>query len=718
MIPLLTTEAEGPTATGPSEMRVGAPIASPILALLAVFAGGAGALATVLPTSVLLRSILLTVFVFIGAGSAILCWFELPVGVSIAGVMGLSLASVVAAATSMVWLGFWHPVPSCLALSLIVASSGLVRLWTLMGESRALSTLRENLGAFSTFRMRLGARDHIIGDSSLYLVIALPFLAFGTWLEALPLLRKDPGGEYGLLATPGGVLLITATVLAITGFFIAIAASRLVTGAICVLVVIFIGRVTVAAITDAPNYVWTYKHIGVVDYIVQHGALPSMPFDIYAPWPGFFTSVAWFSSITDLDLISIANWFPPLVNVMAAVMVAALALGLGLTVRAALTAVVAVQVLNWVGQDYFSPQAIAFVLAIAILALLAHSRDVPAAAYVSLPIFAVLVPTHQLTPVWICVVAVALGLFGRMRPRWLSLIYVLLLATYLYSRRSAIDQYGWFSGFNPFANSETAVSNPGSAGRIFTTSVEQGLSISMWLLAAICFVVVWRRMAARWAAGLIAFLSMLLLFAQNYGGEAILRVYLYSLPGCAVLLAGFVMVALKLGSRRRRLAAMVGAWLVVTGFAVAGMQGYFGSWSYVTITRAQLELSRQLLATTPPDALLIAPAPAGLPARASADYVRHASVNPWYDDKPEALEDALQDGRSMPDTIGWLESHAASNGHRRLYVLLPRQVWAYDQYMHYFKPGALQLLVEQLSSRPGWTKVENDADTLVFVYSG
>jgi hypothetical protein len=506
--------------------------------------------------------------------------------------------------------------------------------------------------------------------------------------------------------------------LSISGFFIAIATCRMVTGALCVLVVILTGRVTVAAITDAPNYVWTYKHVGVVDYIVQHGALPSVPFDIYAPWPGFFTSVAWFSSITDVDLISIANWFAPFVNVLAAVMVVALAIGLGLTGRAALAAVMAAQVLNWVGQDYFSPQAIAFVLAIAILALLVQSREVPAAGYVSLPIFAVLVPTHQLTPVWICIVAVALGVFRRMRPRWLSLTYVLLLAAYLYSRRSVIDQYGWLSGFNPFANSQTAVSNPGSAGRIFTTSVEQGLSISMWLLAAICFVVVWRRMAARWAAGLIAYSSMLLLFAQNYGGEAILRVYLYSLPGCAVLLAGFVMIALELGSRRRRLAAMVGAWLVVTGFAVAGMQGYFGSWSYVTITRAQLDLSRELLAATPPDTLLIAPAPAGLPARSSADFVRHASVNPWYDDKPEALEDALQDGRPMPDTMEWLESHARSDGHRRLYVLLPKQIWAYDQYMHLFKPGALQLLVEQLSSRPGWTKVENDAATLVFVYTG
>src|SRR3954468_22625394 len=138
MTPIMTKEAARHTTKGSSETRLEAPLAPRILALLAGFAGGSGALAAVLPSPVLLRTILLTVFVMVGVGSAILCWLELPLGASIAGVMGLSLASVVAAPTAMVWVGFWYPIPLCITLSLIVASSGLVRLWTFKDDSGAL----------------------------------------------------------------------------------------------------------------------------------------------------------------------------------------------------------------------------------------------------------------------------------------------------------------------------------------------------------------------------------------------------------------------------------------------------------------------------------------------------------------------------------------------------------------------------------------------------
>ena len=55
---------------------------------------------------------------------------------------------------------------------------------------------------------------------------------------------------------------------------------------------------------------------------------------------------------------------------------------------------------------------------------------------------------------------------------------------------------------------------------------------------------------------------------------------------------------------------------------------------------------------------------------------------------------------------------------RQLYVFVPRQVWAYDQYNGYFQPGALQSLIEQLNERAGWSKVIDDADTLAYEYSG
>jgi hypothetical protein len=695
-----------------------AQLQSLVLATLAVTAGVVGALSTIPFSSVLLRSFLLMVLLVAGVGSAVLCWLELPTGAAVAGVVGVSVAAVIAVATSMVWLHMWHPIPSCLAMSFTVTAIGLIRLWTLreaansepmpvIAASDAIDVVAADVNT------RVAGR---VGRAAPHIAVVLLPAAFVTWLIALPQLRDDPGGQYGLVATPGGVLLVAATILAITAFFVAIVLRQNVIAGVAILVVIITERVTVPLITVIPNYAWTYKHIGLVDYIQQNGTLPSVAFDIYSPWPGFFTGMAWFSSITHLDLVSAASWFATVAATLTTVMVAALALGFGLGVRLALTAAMLAQVLNWVGQDYFSPQAIALILAVAALALLTHSRSSPVAGYLSLPVFAVLIPVHQLTPVWICGVAVGLALFSLMRPRWLAFPYLLLLGTYLFSRQSSIDRFGWLSSFNPVANSATVVKNRGSDGRVLTTLVEQGLSLSMWVLAVLCFVVIWRG-APRLTAGIIAFSPVLILFAQSYGGEAIFRVYLYSLAGCAVLLAGFLGRSLSMERPARDLPVVVAAWLAVIGFAVAGLQGYYGGWSYVRITERQLEQSREILADTPSGTIMAVPAPAGWPTRASADYVRHAVVDPWFDVVPDRLDALLRTGSPTPEKIERLESDAWSSG-RALYVFLPRQVWAYDQYNGYFQPGALQSLIEQLNHRAGWSKVIDDADTLAYEYDG
>jgi hypothetical protein len=703
------------------ELQLPAHRAPRVLGQSAVIAGVSGAL-SVIPFSSVLQSVLLVVLLIVGVGSAVLCWLELPSGAAVAGVIGLSVATVIALATSMVWLRVWYPVPSCVVLSLIVASVGFIRLWTLRelgGRPEPISAIvaadpRSNHAA-AGLSARLPLLGEIVRHASPYTAAVMIYYALMIWLVALPLLRNDPGGQYGLLATRGGALLLTAAILGITGFFVAIAMRRMVTAALAILVVIIIQRVTVTLITEVPNYTWTYKHVAVADYIIENGALPSLPFDIYSPWPGFFTGMAWFSSITNLDLIDAAHWFAPVADTLTAVMVGALARAFGLALRAALMAAMVAQLLNWVGQDYFSPQAIALILATAVLALLAYSRHTPAAGYLSLPVFTVLVSVHQLTPVWICAAAVVLALFGFVRPRWLAVLYCSILAVYLMPRRSNIEQHGWFTGFNPLANSEPAVSNRGSDGRVFTTLVEQSLALSMWLLAAVCFIVIWRGTTARWALATMAYSSALLLFGQDYGGEAIFRVYLYSIPGCVVLLAAFLARPFSLKRRGRLLLGIGATWLVVIGFAVAGMQGYYSSWSYVTVTRSQLEQSRWLSATNRAGTLMTVPAPAGWPIRASADYARYVVVNPWYDIEPDALKDSLQTGWPTLDNLDRVESYAKSSG-RRLYVLLPRQAWAYGEYMGYFKPGALQTFIEQLYRRPGWTKVINDGDTLAFVY--
>ncbi len=678
-----------------------------------MLAGASGALSSI-PTTPVLQALLLVVFSVAGIGSAALCWLDLPAPAAIAGVIGLSIAGVIALATSMAWLKFWAPTPSCAVISLLVATVGLLRLWHLKRDGDTQTTSKTIVAQDVNFGLGESVRPQRRGGiTGAYAVPSILIVALCIWALALPGLRRVTAGQWGLLFSQSGVLLLLALIVAVTGFVIAIVAHREIMAAVAILVALIVDRVTVPMITEVPIYTWTYKHIGIVDYILKHHALPPTGVDVYNQWPGFFAGMAWFSSITKSDLVVTAHWFGIVCDALLIVLVTALALSFNATLRSALVAGMLALLVNWVGQDYYSPQATAIVLCASVLVLLSCSRSVPAAGYVSVPVFAVLVPTHQLTPVWVVAVTAALAILKQLRPRWLAAVYVAILAAYLIPRHHVILQNGGLASFNPFDNTKAVGQGRGSDGRVFSVIIEQGLSLSVWVGAAICFVVIWRRGRPPWELALVAFSPLALILGLNYGGEAILRVFLYSLLGSCVLVAPFITRALDFGLPPR-LRVLIVAWLAMAIAGAAGMQGYYGSWTYITITRHQLEQSRDLLAQNQPGITVTVMAPpAGWPERSSADYVKFALAQGNYDNPLDDLRTSLLKGLPTPEAIDNLEAVPANGA---LYIVLPEQVWAYNAYIGLFPPGALESLVEQLSQRPNWERVIEDEDTLAFKY--
>lgn len=684
-----------------------------MLAQLAVLAGASGALSSI-PTAPVFQAVLLVVFSVAGIGSAALCWLDLPAPAAIAGVIGLSIAGVIALATSMAWLRFWAPTPSCVVISLLVAAAGLLRLWHLRKDSDIQAPSKTVEAQNVNFGLGESARPPRQGGiTGVYVVPTILVVALCIWALALPGLRRVTAGQWGLLFSQSGVLLLLALLLTITGFVVAIVVHREPMAAVAILVALIVDRVTVPMITEVPIYTWTYKHIGIVDYIVKNHGLPPTGVDVYNQWPGFFTGMAWFSSITKSELVVTAHWFGIVSDALLIVVVTALSLSFNATLRSALVAGMLALLVNWVGQDYYSPQATAIVLAASILTLLSCSRTAPAAGYVTVPIFAVLVPTHQLTPVWVVAVTAALAALKQLRPRWLAIVYIAILAAYLIPRRHVILKNGGLASFNPFNNTKAVGQGRGSDGRVFSVIIEQGLSLSIWVAAAVCFVLIWRRGRPPWELALVAFSPLVLILALNYGGEAILRVFLYSLLGSCVLVAPFITKALDFRPPQR-LGGLIVAWLVVVLAGAAGMQGYYGSWTYITVTRHQLEQSRNLLAQNHAGTTITVMAPpAGWPERSSADYVKFALAQGNYDNPLDDLRTSLLKGLPTPEAIDNLEAVPANGS---LYIVLPEQVWAYNAYIGLFPPGALESLVEQLSQRPNWVRVIDDEDTLAFKY--
>lgn len=535
------------------------------------------------------------------------------------------------------------------------------------------------------------------------------------WFVSLPALNNAKAGGYGLLAANGGAGLIASVCLTLFAFLFAISRNQLWIGTIGIALVILFERVTVTILTDVPIYAWTYKHIGVVDYIQKKGSLAPASVDIYNQWPGFFTLAAWIGTATGLDPVDLAHWFAPVVHILIAVLVGALAHALGSTTKVALVAAMLAEILNWVGQDYFSPQAAGIVLALGILVLLAHSRRHPITGYLTIPIFAALVCTHQLTPYWIFGVTFALVVLRKIKPFWLPVIYGIILGAYLIPRLGSVEKYGLLSGGNPVSNASPNITSRGADGRVFTVLIDRSISVTMWSLAIVAFLILLKRGASPWIAGVIAFSSIGLLAAQSYGGEAIFRVYLYSIAGCAVLIAPFIVAALE--SRHRwRLPAQAAVIAVFLALGLAGLQGYYGGWSHVTIERAQLDQSRMLLAANTGAASIIPVGPAGWPERASADYVRLAQANPSFDRALIFLKQSLSNGFPQDEDIQRLDTLARADGHP-FYLVLTRQMDTYSNYYGLFRPGAVTALVDKLSSKSEWVKVVNDDNTVVFKFA-
>ena len=138
------------------------------------------------------------------------------------------------------------------------------------------------------------------------------------------------------------------------------------------LALVVILHATPAIVYGTLRYSWAWKHVGVVDYIIHHGIDFNLGgvLGVYQGWPGFFALNAFLTNGGGLQsALSYAPW--------ALVVNDLLWLGPVLLIARAFTAdwrmiwitAWVFELGNWVGQDYFSPQAFAYFLFLTVIAI-------------------------------------------------------------------------------------------------------------------------------------------------------------------------------------------------------------------------------------------------------------------------------------------------------------------------------------------------------------
>jgi hypothetical protein len=379
-----------------------------------------------------------------------------------------------------------------------------------------------------------------------------------------------------------------------------------------------IGYATVPVADGQGNVPSGWVHVAFIQYISEHGTVPAS-YDARFSWPGFFAAGAQLVSLGGTPDARSYLVLAPVVYFLAALPgLLLIARTITHSWRWSWGAVLIFVLTNWYQQDYFSPQATAFVIYVAVVGTLLWMIDtavVPrlrgnlAAKIVgalkrtpALPegmsartaqglgivltvLCGGLVVVHQLTPFTMIFALVGFAVTGLTRYRLLWVTTGLIFVGYF--SYGAIDFWighldGLLGDVGQVGNAITA----GVGGRIVGDPTYQsnqyvriGWSLLLLALGALGVWTLRRRREALLLAGL-ACAPFALLVVQSYGGEVVIRSFLYASPILAPLAACALRGAATFVRSRRagRVVAaaparstLIGAAVMVPVLVVAGL---------------------------------------------------------------------------------------------------------------------------------------------------
>lgn len=471
---------------------------------------------------------------------------------------GTSVLLSVIVGLVMAWTGNWYP--QTVAAWMLLAASAAVFFTPGMALSHSAP------GSF--WFNRLPKRNF---------TYFLPWLTLGAatllWGVALAMTDTGPLDDFGLLTKlPVIWFIAVAAVLALFLWGLVskpVAPPRMLGASLSVLVVMLYA--SAALLSSVPRLAWTYKHIAVTDFISTTGGIdPSL--DIYNRWPGFFSASAFLGEAFGYpDALAYASWSEVTSALVDVFIVVAIARAILVRPRVYWTAGLVFALSNWVGQNYYSPQTFAYTLYLTMcLIILSYLRGTPIKAVrvferrwakcerdgeptVGVPsrplrtgaIVAVLAlqagiaASHQLTPYLAVLGLLPLFVVGFFRPKWVGPALLAIAVIYLLPNWAYIgDRFGFFNGYDAVDN---ATNRPADA--VPRTTPEQWQEAGLMVLSALTGILAFLGFVRNLRNGevrttmLVGWLAVapgFVLFVQAYGGEALLRVYLFSLPWLAI----------------------------------------------------------------------------------------------------------------------------------------------------------------------------------------
>jgi hypothetical protein len=591
-------------------------------------------------------------------------------------------------------------------------------------------------------------------DSMRNLPVVLPLVALviaGFALQDVDVSRMT---DLGLVSVLPGAYFVALAVMA-SSFVLALrGGERPALLAFQMLATIILLYGVTVPLQDEPSFNVVYRHAGIVDHLLGGGALdPSI--DAYFNWPGFFILAEFLVDLTGLDsVLPIAPYAPMVFNLLALPALVVIAKAAVSDWRGAWVGVWIFYLTNWAGQDYLAPQAYAFLLFLALAGamlttlaghvdgpqrwwlrfaaaarkLIGRRADAPTGPDEVRPpevtrlersgvvltctiLLAAIVASHQLTPFAALLLLLTLIAARRTTARWLPMIAALLIAAWL--TFPAVDYLGGHGrelvsdaltvGSTVSANVGQRVS--GSDDHLTIVFLRIALTSVLWLLAAYGIVRMLRNGRSAPSHALLAFVPLILAMLQPYGGEVLIRAYLFALPFVAILVAWALFPALGRAWTWRRSVGLLLASCVLMTLFLFTRYGNERAFLYTPDEREAV-------------AYIYDNADAG-------DVVAAASTDvPWqdrrYDDFDYQLVSRLVPPPLEPESPRDLADRVAralddrTEGASNAYLLLTRSQLNYEHMMGSLPWGTVRDLEEGAVQSTGLQLVYENADAMVF----
>ena len=307
--------------------------------------------------------------------------------------------------------------------------------------------------------------------------------------------------------------------------------------------------VTPAVVYGEPRSQSAMKHVELVQQILSAPHHLHASSYIYYAYSGFFSAVAWLLRIADVgNPLPLATFWPAIVALGAVVTLRFLFsrlfhssyrcwAGIGIAILA-----------DAVGQDYFSPQSVGYVLVICVygLALAGRPLALPPRGRLALLVLAgcALAVLHELSPYIAGGSLLVLAIFNVARPRWAALTMLIPAALWAAINAHALKGFFSLSALGNLSNfappSTSTVSGLSRTAAIAQSSDALALGLLILVIFALAGVARNRRERGAWAFMFAAGIGLVFIAINPYGNEGIFRAALFGIPWLTLLALGSV----------------------------------------------------------------------------------------------------------------------------------------------------------------------------------